>query len=189
MLSHSLQLKKQNGTSSICLLCECLASHWEASKALRSLKKEIISCIENNVKLTDRIAFLITDPTSLNYVTDPLLRNTIRGCTPQEIHKHLFCDPLCAINSVASCSEILFRVPNPEGFQSLKSSLAVGFNLTHNGLLDCEALNTLVIIFKTIQICKVGKTTFLEVVKELNSLLRRHGLITLHTFHTAHIYC
>lgn len=189
LLSQSLQLKKQNKTSSICILCECLAAHPEAHHALNLLKDDILKCIENNVKLTDRISFLIEDLTSFYYISDPLLKDTIRGCSPQEIHKHLFCDPLCAINSVTTCPDILFKVPNFENFQRLKSSLAVGLNLTHNSILDCDTLNTLVIIFKTIQVCKVGKTTFLEVIKELNSLLKKHSLFTLHTFHTAKIYC
>nr|BEG23143.1 envelope glycoprotein, DNA packaging protein UL32 [Macronycteris gammaherpesvirus 1] len=189
MLSQAMQLKKHNNTSSICLLCECLASHPQASRGLELFKEEILNSVENNVKLTDRIAFLIEDSDSLSYVSDPLLKNSIKGCSPQEIHKHFFCDPMCSINTASTYPDILFKVPNLKTFQKFKSSLAVGLNLNQNSLLDCEVLSTLTVIFKSIQLCKVGKTTFLEIVKELNSLLKKHNLATIHTFHTAKIYC
>ncbi|AMA67426.1 DNA packaging protein UL32 [Vespertilionid gammaherpesvirus 1] len=189
LLFQSLQLKKQNNTASVCMLCECVSSHPDAHEALAQLKNDILMSIDNNVKLTDRISFIIHEQSSMAYISDPLLRTIIKGCSSQEIHKHLFCDPLCTVNTAATCTDILFKIPEASSFQKLKSSLAIGTHLQQNHLLDCETLDTLVTIFKSIQTCKVGKTTFLEIIKELNTLLKKHNLHTLHTFHTAHIYC
>ncbi|AAC13858.1 DNA packaging protein UL32 [Equid gammaherpesvirus 2] len=189
MLSQALQLKKSNRTASICVLCECIAGHAEGAEALRLLKRDILTFVENNVKIPDRISFIVRQRDSLVYVRDPLLRGVIRGCSEQEIHKHLFCDPLCALNSASACPDILFGEPGEEELRILKSSLAIGNHLAENIFLDCEVLHTLVIIFKSIQLCKVGKTTFLEIIKELNHQLKNHNLQTLHTFHTATIYC
>nr|UTK45712.1 DNA packaging protein UL32 [Equid gammaherpesvirus 5] len=189
LLSHALQLKRRNGTASVCVLCECLAGHGEAAGALARLRGDVLTFVENNVRLVDRIAFVKRQPDFLVYVRDPLLRDVVRGCSEQEIHKHLFCDPLCALNAASACPDVLFGVPEEEKFKILKSSLALGHHLAENVFLDCEVLHTLVIIFKSIQLCKVGKTTFLEIIKELNQQLKSHNLHTLHTFHTATIYC
>nr|UTK45553.1 DNA packaging protein UL32 [Equid gammaherpesvirus 5] len=168
---------------------ECLAGHGEAAGALARLRGDVLTFVENNVRLVDRIAFVKRQPDFLVYVRDPLLRDVVRGCSEQEIHKHLFCDPLCALNAASACPDVLFGVPEEEKFKILKSSLALGHHLAENVFLDCEVLHTLVIIFKSIQLCKVGKTTFLEIIKELNQQLKSHNLHTLHTFHTATIYC
>ncbi|ALE14784.1 ORF68 [Felid gammaherpesvirus 1] len=188
LLSHSLQLKIQGCTSSICLLCECLASHSDAALTLQFLKEDIITSAENNIKLIDRIIFLLKDETSMKYITDNLLLQVIRGCSPQEIHKHLFCDPRCLVNTISTSSNILFKIPSDSQLQKLKATLALGIHLDSNNIFDCENLDTLITLFKCIQICKVGKTTFLEIIKHLNSALKKHNILTVHAFNTSQIY-
>lgn len=188
LLSPALSLKSKNETSSICLLCECLASHPEAQSALAAVKRDILVSIENNVQLVDRISFLLACPASLQYISDPTLKNVIKGCSAQEIHKHLFCDPLCLLNEKITSPDILFSTPRPESLQKLKAALALGTHLCHNLFLDCEQIETLVTIFKSAQVCKIGKTTFLEVVRELDCLLKKHSLVAIQAYQTAQAY-
>lgn len=188
LLSPTLNLNFKNNTYSVCILCECLAAHPKAHSALSFFKNDIISSMENNVKLIDRISFLIGSSDSMGYISDDLLRNIIKGCSAQEIHKHLFCDPLCAINSKIISPDILFNVPLEDKLKKTKSALATGTYLDKNSLLDCDLLHTLATIFKCIQVCKVGKTTFLEIVKEIDGHLKKHNIFVIQSLQTAQIY-
>ncbi|AJG42995.1 envelope glycoprotein [Harp seal herpesvirus] len=187
-LSQTMQLKSQGHTSSVCLLCECLASHPEAGASFQLLKQNIMTSVENNIQLLDRIQFILQEESSMGYISNKFLLQIIKGCSPQEIHKHFFCDPRCILNTAITSPQILFKIPNLENLKKLKAALAIGTHLDTNNLFDCENLDTLVTLFKAIQVCKVGKTTFLEIIKELNSSLKRHNLLAIHTFHTSQIY-
>lgn len=188
LLGPTLNLNSKNKTCSVCLLCECLAAHPDARGGLNLFKNDILSSIDNNVKLIDRISFLINTPESLTYIKDEFLRAIIKGCSSQQIHKHLFCDPLCAINSEVISTDILFNVPQPQELHNIKAALAIGTYLSKNSLFDCDLLHTLVTIFKCIQVCKVGKTTFLEIVKEIDIHLKKHHLFVIQSLQTAQVY-
>ncbi|AAC95593.1 orf 68 [Ateline gammaherpesvirus 3] len=187
MLSPSLVLKQKNNTASICPLCECIASHPQAIDTLQTLKHNILTCIENNVKLVDRIAFILHN-NELDYIEDLALKSVIKNCSIQEIHKHFFCDPLCALNIKKTNTNILFKIPDRTSLKLLCARLATGEHLSKNYNLDCEYLETLVLIFKCSQICKLGKTTFLEIIRELDTLSKKHNLLTVKAFQTSQIY-
>lgn len=188
LMHPTLGLRYKNGTASVCLLCECLAAHPEAPKALQTLQCEVMGHIENNVKLVDRIAFVLDNPFAMPYVSDPLLRELIRGCTPQEIHKHLFCDPLCALNAKVVSEDVLFRLPREQEYKKLRASAAAGQLLDANTLFDCEVVQTLVFLFKGLQNARVGKTTSLDIIRELTAQLKRHRLDLAHPSQTSHLY-
>ncbi|CAA45691.1 unnamed protein product [Saimiriine gammaherpesvirus 2] len=187
LLSPSLGLTQKNNTTSICPLCECIASHPNAIDTLQTLKYTIINCIENNVKLLDRISFILSND-ELDFIQDPILKTVIQNCSIQEIHKHFFCDPQCALNIKKTSTNILFKIPDPNLLKVLCARLATGEHLSKNYYLDCEYLETLALIFKCSQTCKVGKTTFLEIIRELDLLSKKHNIPTVKAFQTSQIY-
>nr|QRE02550.1 hypothetical protein [Otarine gammaherpesvirus 4] len=192
LLAPTLHMHKKNHTSSVCVPCECLAAHPEGAWALERLRADIIDSFDNNVGLIDRIAFLLCNERFMPYLHDERLRATLRQCTPQELHKHLFCDPQCALNTHTTKPEVLFGGPVGDELCRLKAALAAGvYTVPPNdkcSVLDCEPLDTLVLVFKACQHCKVGKITQLEVVRELDHFLHRHGLAVVHALQTARVY-
>lgn len=188
LLTPSLCLKFKGTTTSVCFLCECLAAHPESHAAFKLLKNDILLSIDNNVQLVDRISFILGSADSLMYIADPLLKALIKGCSAQEIHKHLFCDPQCLLNEMITNENVLFKVPELEPYKKLKAALAAGNYLGNSCSLFCDYLETLITIFKSIQVCKVGKTTFLEIVRELDSLLKKHNISAIHPYQTAQTY-
>lgn len=184
----SLGLKTKNHTWSVCLLCEALAAHPEAVDTLKTIRRDALEFVDNNVQLVDRLAFMIQSPGCLNHVSDERLKALIKACTPQELHKHLFCDPLCLINERVTRPEILFGCPANEAWCKLRAALATGAHLSRNHSFDCEHLRTLTTVFKAAQTCKVGKTTFLEIVRELDQTLKKHDLSAVQTYQTAQAY-
>lgn len=188
LLAASFSLNRRGDTFSVCLLCECLASHGEAKGVLERLRNEIMTRIVNNSSLVDRAAFIIDQRDSLAYCTDETLKAVIKVCTPQEIHKHLFCDPVCLLNQECCSADILFGEPDPEKLRQLKASVATGNHLSRNGLLDCDLLTTLCYIFKTTQATKINKITLIEITKELDSSLQKHGIPATSSIHTSQTY-
>lgn len=188
LMAPCLSLKTKNNTRSVCVLCECLAAHPDAQDALEMLKNEIVMSVENNVKIIDRVSFLLSGETALPYVSDHLLRFVIKTRSPQEIHKHLFCDPLCAINAKATLPRILFSRPEVAYFAQFKSLLATGYLPPKFEFVNYDSIETLVLIFKSIQICKVSKTNLLEIIKELDLTLKKQNLLTVHPFQTFQLY-
>ncbi|AGY30755.1 ORF68 [Retroperitoneal fibromatosis-associated herpesvirus] len=188
LLHPTLGLRYKNGTSSVCILCECLAAHPEAPAALLALQREVLQNIENNVKLVDRIAFVLEGPNALPYVSDPLLRCVLLHRDPREIHRHLFCDPLCAINAKAVCERILFNTPSEPEYKKLRALVASGHLLDTNARFDCESLQSLAFLAKALQHCRVGKTTACEIIRELAGQLRKHGLDLTHPAQTVQTY-
>ncbi|QDQ69280.1 DNA packaging UL32 [Colobine gammaherpesvirus 1] len=188
LMHPTLGLRYKNGTSSVCLLCECLAAHPDAPRALLTLRREVLQNLENNVKLVDRIAFVLDGQDALHYVCDPILRGVILKRDPREIHKHLFCDPLCAINTRTVSEEVLFNAPVDSEYKKLRALVATGQLLDTNALFDCEIVQTLTILFKGLQNCRVGKTTACEILRELTTQLRKHGLDLAHPAQTVQIY-
>ncbi|ARW78131.1 DNA packaging protein UL32 [Common bottlenose dolphin gammaherpesvirus 1 strain Sarasota] len=188
LLSPSLCLRRKNNTFSVCVLCECLAAHGEAKHALSTLKSKIITAFGNNVNIIDRISVILNSKQNLDYIQSQTLRHTIAQCSPHEIHKHLFCDPLCAVNTRATHPNILFKTPDPGQLHKSKASLATGLHLAGNNILDCDSLNTLIVVFKACQHCRISKTTFNEIIKELDSTLHKHGLPVVQAFQTSQVY-
>ncbi|AAC58116.1 putative major envelope glycoprotein [Alcelaphine gammaherpesvirus 1] len=189
LLSPALCLQKKNHTSSLCLLCECLASHSEAASVFQTFKHLVLNSINNKVKLLDRILFLQQDADSLSFIQDrELLKSVLVNCSPQEIHKHLFCDPLCALNSSLTDSVVLFgEVPDFE-FTAFKATLATGNSLVHRSFQSCEILETLILLFKSLQTVKANKTTVSEIIKEVDASLKKHKFSLLSCYYTFNIY-
>ncbi|AIB03224.1 putative major envelope glycoprotein [Bovine gammaherpesvirus 6] len=189
LMSPPLHLSKKNHTSSLCLLCECLACHSETAQALSTLKEIILNSFGNNVKLIDRILFILEDQDALAFISDrELLKPVLQNCSPQEIHKHMFCDPLCALNTVLTDQKILFAWPDEAAFQDFKTTLATGLYLNHGSLSACEFLETLIFMFKGIQNSKVNKTTTLEIIREVDASLKKHNIQVLNAYHTFQSY-
>ncbi len=129
--------------------------------------------------------FLIKTQNTLLDVPCPRLRAWLQMCTPQDFHKHLFCDPLCAINHSITNPSVLFGQIYPPSFQAFKAALAAGQNLEQG---VCDSLITLVYIFKSTQVARVGKTILVDVTKELDVVLRIHGLDLVQSYQTSQVY-
>lgn len=189
LLGPSLNLAQKNNTTSLCILCECLACHSETKDVLDTIKQLILNSFGNGIKLIDRISFILQDTHSLLFIKDQtVLKRVIENCSPQEIHKHLFCDPLCALNSATVNQTILFGNPDTQSFRTFKASLATGLYLKRNGNFGCEILETLVIIFKSIQNFKLKQTIVLEIIKEIDTSLNKHSLDVSHIYQTYQTY-
>ncbi|ATA58300.1 DNA packaging protein UL32 [Eptesicus fuscus gammaherpesvirus] len=188
LLAPTLGLHTRNATASVCVPCECLAAHPDAHSALATLREHALTSLDNNVKLLDRVSLLLRGPGALSFVTDPILRETLCACSPQELHKHMFCDPQCASNTRATSPDVLFKIPAEENIRPLKAALAAGLLLDRNRLFDCEATDTLVLIFKASQFCKINKTTHADILREVELALRRHKFDLVSAAQTARVY-
>ncbi|AAX58104.1 ORF68 [Ovine gammaherpesvirus 2] len=189
LISPSLGLQKKNHTSSMCLLCECLASHPQASEVLATFKHLVIHSISNKVKLLDRILFLQQDPDSLSFIRDrEILKAVIQNCSAQELHKHLFCDPLCALNTAITDPAVLFGPIREPELATFKATLATGSLLVHRSFKSCEILETLILMFKSLQTIKANKTTVSDIIKEVDAAIRRHHFSLLSCYHTFGLY-
>ncbi|UNP64451.1 envelope glycoprotein [Saguinine gammaherpesvirus 1] len=186
LLTETLSLTTKTQTHSICILCELLTCHPEAGSAIQRISNEIIYFVDNNITILDRIALYLDSPDSLNFILSPLLRETIKGCSPQTVHRHLFCDPRCAINSLKYSKELLFNSPELEKLPEFRASLATGLFLKPDN--SCPILETLICIFKCIQTNRPSKTLTLDIVKELDSQLKKHKISTVSVFHTLNLY-
>lgn len=185
LLAPMLGLKKKNLTSSICILCECVAAHQEAREALEKFKNEVLNSFGNNIKLLDRIYFSLKHKNYNLEVQDPILQEMFKICKAQEFYKHMFADPLCALNSLICNPRVLFFHPNVNTLKIFKAAIATGVNLNPP---ICDALVTLTYIFKSIQVAKLGKTTIIDIVKELDLLLKLHNIDIVQSFQTSQLY-
>lgn len=191
LLSPLFCLKQKNNTFSVCVLCELLACHPLTKQALSAIKSETLNFVENNMRLLDRISFLMTDEEFLQRnVNDINLLELITACDPQEIYKHLFCDPLCLLNTCVTDPDIIYSSLSGAALQSLKEKLVLGEEdlLTGNKALSCDFLETLALLFKSTQCCKIQKTTFLEILKEVDLALSHHNLKAVQSVQTAQLY-
>ncbi|AZB49241.1 putative glycoprotein [Phascolarctid gammaherpesvirus 1] len=188
LLSPTMTLRRKNGTCSVCVLCECLAASPEACRGLEVLKSKILECFGNNVRLLDRIAFIMGTCESLNHITDPLLKGVIMQCSPQEIHKHLFCDPRCILNTLQTDNDVLFGSCPTRDLIVFKSALACGSMLRQDNLFAVEELNLLLLIFKSIQLAGINKTTFNEILTILGQTLQQRNIRLIHLYNTAQLY-
>lgn len=186
LLTETLSLVEKTHTHSICILCELLTCHPEAGPVIQRISNEILCFVDNNVTILDRISLFLGSPDSLNFILSPLLRETIKGCSPQTVHRHLFCDPRCAINSLKYSKELLFNSPELEKLPEFRASLATGLFLKPDN--SCPILETLICIFKCIQTNRPSKTLTLDIVKELDSQLKKHKISTVSVFHTLNLY-
>lgn len=181
-------LKEKNKTFSICLLCEALACHPEGKHACDLIAREVLNCTHNNMKLLDRIAYVKTTEEFLGDVQDPALREFMQACSIQEIFKHLFADPLCLLNNLITNSAILFDLSPADLSCRERQRLILGDYLKFNSQFDCEHVLTLALAFKGLQHFKVQKTTFLEIVRELDSLLEAHGIRSVQSTQTVQLF-
>nr|WIV69236.1 putative glycoprotein [Bovine gammaherpesvirus 4] len=188
LLTPQFNLKQLNKTYSVCPLCECLAAHPHTKTVLQRLQQDILLYMDNNVKLVDRISFILKDPKSMPYISDQTLKQLIRTCSPQEVHKHLFCDPLCTINTITTSTDVLFKIPLETDLKKFKALVATGTHLDYNTLFDCPLLETITLVFKEAQITKLGKTTLIEIIKELEAILKKHNLNLITPIETYTIY-
>lgn len=185
LLAPMFGLRHKNASRTICPLCESLGAHPDAKDTLDRFKSLILDSFGNNIKILDRIVFLIKTQNTLLDVPCPRLRAWLQMCTPQDFHKHLFCDPLCAINHSITNPSVLFGQIYPPSFQAFKAALAAGQNLEQG---VCDSLITLVYIFKSTQVARVGKTILVDVTKELDVVLRIHGLDLVQSYQTSQVY-
>ncbi|AAN64283.1 ORF62 [callitrichine gammaherpesvirus 3] len=185
LLAPMFGLKKKNASRTICPLCEILAGHPDAKSALDRLKARIVASFGNNIKILDRIAFILKDSHTFLDVSCPRLKTWLSRCSSQDFHKHLFCDPMCAINHKTTDHGVLFGLPKREHLAAFRAALANGEHLENR---VCDELITLTYIFKSAQVSRINKTILVDVTKELDAALRRHGLETIQTYQTSQIY-
>lgn len=188
LMAPTFTSTQKNGTCSVCVICECLAASKEAKGAIDLMRDEIMSCFGNNVKLIDRIAFILSKVDALSYISDPLLRQVLLQCRPQEIHKHLFCDPICITNAARVDVDVLFGSCDMKDLSVFKSALAYGLQLRQEHIVPAEELDTLLTIFKSIQLVGVNKTTFNEILATLGQLLHQWDIKLINLYNTAQLY-
>lgn len=188
LLAPTFTLKSKNHTFSVCLLCEATACHPEGRYAVDIIHEEVIGCTHNNMKLLDRITYVMASPDFLNGIRDANLRTFVGACSAQEVFKHLFGDPLCLLNHRSANPRMLFKTLRDELTPEQKQNLVLGEYLKDNQQFDCEYFLTLAIVFKGLQHFKVSKTTFLEILRELDVQLSAHGIRAVQSIQIAHLY-
>nr|AAF19333.1 68 [Murid gammaherpesvirus 4] len=170
LLSFPFSLKCRGNTSSVCVLCECLACHPEAARILQEIKSTILTCLENNTSLLDRTAYTLMMYTTSKLIDDPDLAEIITSRGPNVLHKHLFCDPFCAINSLKTDPLVLFKYPSGPKFQIFTKALASGKYLAENALFDQPETELLVLALKACQLAQFPKKFEAEVLKGISRL-------------------
>ncbi|ADW24410.1 hypothetical protein RHVP.68 [Cricetid gammaherpesvirus 2] len=188
LISFPFCTREKNNTHGLCVLCECLACHPGAVSALNSLKETILHCLENNSSLLTRTQHILTNIQDSPLIPDPELKIIIQSRSPQEIHKHLFCDMQCAINSARTHPGILFSVPEPLKYSTLQLKLATGQYLDKNILLENQHLELLALAAKTCQLAPVPAKHKGDIIKELYKLARANTEKILSPIHAIHSY-
>lgn len=191
LLTPMANLKHKNQTFSTCLLCEMLSTHPHAKYVLEVLQNEILTRILNNMKLVDRVSLVLADFDFLqDLIQDSILLPIIRSLTAHEVYKHFFCDPLCILNTIATSTDVLFKERNEEELTELKRRLAIGDAslITVASSPRCDHLESLSLIFKSVQNFPVQKTTFLDILREIDASLADHQLQAVQSVQTAHLY-
>lgn len=191
LLAPMVNLKQKNQTFSTCLLCELLSTHPHAKRVLGEIHGEIMTRVLNNMKLIDRINLLMADTAYLrSLIEDETFFLLFTSLTSHEIYKHLFCDPLCILNTLATSPDVLFCEREEGELTRLKQRLAIGdvSLIAASSLPRCDHLESLALIFKSIQALPVQKTTFLDILREVDASLTDHRLSAVQSVQTAHLY-
>lgn len=186
LLSFPFSLKIKGNTFTVCLLCECLAAHPDAYNVLHQLKTTVLTCLENNSSLIDRTSYVLSILDTLPLSSNEKLCNLLKSRSINEVHKHLFCDPLCALNTLRTHVDVLFKYPNPDKYKILLHALSTGKYLSKNSKLDSEELGVLTLAFKACQISQFPKKFEIEVLKSITKL--GNSLTSINPIHTFSTY-
>ncbi|QOD40210.1 DNA packaging protein [Macropodid alphaherpesvirus 2] len=182
--------RSRGSTGGECLLCNLMVvrPYWVA---LRRLKTNILWYSDNNTGLFDCIVPVINQ-IPLNEDLWPAdggrFITLLRAAGPEAIFKHMFCDPMCAINDLEVNPWLLYGHPPhhlEEELSLFKAKLACGN--TFEGRV-CTALRALVYTFKTYQVFIPRPTTLATFVREAGALLKRHAISLLSLEHTLSTY-
>ncbi|UEH20503.1 DNA packaging protein [Elephant endotheliotropic herpesvirus 2] len=111
-------LAHKNNTTSICILCELLATSHDICTFLTELKNRIDTYCQNNLKLVDKIFFVLEDLERNNEVQiDPCIMMILKHVGPIGLYKHFYCDIMCACNINTINPDILFGIPSGDPYE------------------------------------------------------------------------
>lgn len=188
----------KNNTTTVCLLCELMASSKQDFDLLQYIYKRIVNYCQNNLKMIDRVQFtlaeilekaqvskylkpcsdysdIVSQPSfsfkNSEYILDTHSYLILKQVGTTGLYKHLFCDPLCLANIKTINPNILFT--------TTESMILTDFKLTicyrNEYLTTVEKSTWLAIqIFKAFQLTKQtskNKTLFNDFLKEFTQIL------------------
>nr|QOE74818.1 DNA packaging protein [Elephant endotheliotropic herpesvirus 1A]QOE74934.1 DNA packaging protein [Elephant endotheliotropic herpesvirus 1A]WES72395.1 DNA packaging protein [Elephantid betaherpesvirus 1]WNZ34531.1 DNA packaging protein [Elephant endotheliotropic herpesvirus 1A] len=113
LLAPHPTLAHKNNTTSICLICELLAVSHDTCVFLTELKSKIDNYCQNNLKLVDKI-FFVLDELERNEddtVIDPCIMMILKHVGAIGLYKHFYCDVMCACNINTVNPDVLFGCP------------------------------------------------------------------------------
>ncbi|AGT99230.1 virion protein [Suid betaherpesvirus 2] len=137
----------QNGTTTVCLLCEYMCTSEHNLLFVEHILEKIKTYCENNIKAIDRIQFVLAnmlENTCLNRLkqtdfSSVILKKTMYKNGPTDInvfrylllrqvghvgiYKHFFCDPLCAANTRAILPRALFYTFRADALKDMKVTI------------------------------------------------------------------
>ncbi|QOE74425.1 DNA packaging protein [Elephant endotheliotropic herpesvirus 3A] len=130
LLAPHPTLAHKNNTTSVCLLCELSATSYDNCRLLDELKNMVDTYCENNLKLVDKILFVLDDlerqqqqrsPSDGGDTSpriDPCVMALLKHVGPIGLYKHFYCDLMCACNTRTVNPDILFGVPSGDLYET-----------------------------------------------------------------------
>nr|ARK00186.1 U36 [Human betaherpesvirus 6] len=205
----------KNKTTSVCLLCELMAASKQDYLFLKYLHQSIMDYCQNNLKMIDRVQFVIADifeKTKIhmhvknlsdyskaifdnefsfsddNFTLDTHVYLILRQTGTVGVYKHFFCDPLCLANCKTINPEVLFNTTDAGEIQDLKVTICY-----RNEYLSIVEKHVWLAIhlFKAFQIIKPNhknKTQIAEFLKDFTNLLALHHFDIVDPIFTVNYY-
>lgn len=165
----------RGGTGGECLLCNLMLTedYW---RAIRLLKSKVVGREDTNTSLFDGVQPSVEQfEEYANTADGGRMLALLKSVGPNAIYKHLFCDPLCAINTLRINPDVLWGSPpkDPEAAELYKAELAARPNFSER---VCRGVWILAFTFKAYQLAPPRPTALNTFIKSAESYLRRHGL-------------
>lgn len=165
----------RGGTGGECLLCNLMLTE-EYWRATRLLKARVVGK-DTNAGLFDGVEPSVEEFDEYANLTDEgRMLSLLKSVGPNAIYKHLFCDPMCAINALRVDPDVVWGNPprdDPEVAELYKAELAARPNFSER---ICRGLWILAFAFKAYQLANPRPTALNAFVRSADTYLRRHGL-------------
>ncbi|AAQ73711.1 major envelope protein [Psittacid alphaherpesvirus 1] len=165
----------RGGTGGECLLCNLMLTedYW---RAIRLLKSKVVGREDTNTSLFDGVQPSVDQfEEYANTADGGRMLTLLKSVGPNAIYKHLFCDPLCAINALRISPDVLWGSPpsDPEAAELYKAELAARPNFSER---VCRGVWILAFAFKAYQLAPPRPTALSTFIRSAESYLKRHGL-------------
>ncbi|QEG54057.1 Packaging protein UL32 [Cacatuid alphaherpesvirus 2] len=165
----------RGGTGAECLLCNLMLieDYWHA---IRLFKSRVVGKENTNTSLFDGLEPAIDEfEEYVNLSDGGRMLSLLKEAGPNAIYKHLFCDPMCAANTLRTNPGVLWGNPPSDfdGAELYKATLAAKPNFSER---VCRGLWILAFVFKAYQLTPLKPTALNTFIRGAESYLKRHGL-------------